>query len=179
VLLTLYVLPAGPPPPDPAQLLGSSKMREMVESLLSQWRGDAGSASAPSSKMREMVKSLPSRFDYVVIDSPPVAAFADSLILSSLVEGVIIVVKGGATPREVAQRTKAHLQSVGANILGVVVNQIKLQPHDYYYYSNYSRYYYQDSDEESESDSKSMAAEAQGSEAAAPQEPSSPKRMNK
>ena len=94
---------------------------------------------------------LASNFDYVVIDSPPVSSFADSLILSSMVEGVIIVVKGGVTPREMAQRTKAHLQSVGAKILGVVINHIKLQPHDYYYYSTYySRYYYQDNDEASE-----------------------------
>ncbi len=124
----LYVLPVGPLPPNPAELLGSAKMKTVVE-------------------------TLSTNFDYVVIDSPPVSSFADSLILSSLVEGVIIVVKGGVTPREMAQRTKAHLQSVGAKILGVVINQIKLQPHDYYYYSTYySRYYYGngDGDEEGE-----------------------------
>ncbi len=114
----LYVLPVGPLPPNPAELLGSPKMKLAVE-------------------------TLSANFDYVIIDSPPVSSFADSLILSSLVEGVIIVVKSRTTPREMAQRTKAHLQSVGAKILGVVVNHIKLQPHDYYYYSTYySRYYY-------------------------------------
>ncbi|MCI0524580.1 MAG: polysaccharide biosynthesis tyrosine autokinase [Acidobacteria bacterium] len=114
----LYVLTAGPLPPNPAELLGSPKMKQAVE-------------------------TLSANFDYVVIDSPPVSSFADSLILSSLVEGVIIVVKARITPREMAQRTKAHLQSVGAKILGVVVNHIKPQPHDYYYYSaQYSRYYY-------------------------------------
>jgi capsular exopolysaccharide synthesis family protein len=114
----LYVLPVGPLPPNPAELLGSPKMKTVIE-------------------------TLSANFDYVVIDSPPVSSFADSLILSSLVEGVIIVVKGGVTPREMAQRTKAHLQSVGAKILGIVINQVKLQPHDYYYYSTYySRYYY-------------------------------------
>lgn len=118
----LYVLPVGPLPPNPAELLGSPKMKTVVE-------------------------TLSANFDYVVIDSPPVSSFADSLILSALVEGVIIVVKGGVTPREMAQRTKAHLQSVGAKILGVVINQIKLQPHDYYYYSTYySRYYYGNGD---------------------------------
>jgi polysaccharide biosynthesis transport protein len=114
----LYVLPVGPLPPNPAELLGSARMKQVIEALVA-------------------------NFDYIVVDSPPVSSFADSLILSSLVEGVIIVVKGGTTPREMAQRTKAHLQSVGAKILGVVINQIKLQPHDYYYYSTYySRYYY-------------------------------------
>ncbi len=117
-LPNLYVLPVGPLPPNPAELLGSARMKQVVETLAS-------------------------NFDYVIIDSPPVASFADSLILSSLVEGVIIVVKGGITPREMAQRTRSHLLGVGARILGVVINQIRLQPHDYYYYSTYySRYYY-------------------------------------
>jgi capsular exopolysaccharide synthesis family protein len=123
----LYVLPVGPLPPNPAELLGSTKMKNVVDTLAA-------------------------NFDYVVIDSPPVSSFADSLILSALVEGVIIVVRSGFTPREMAQRTKAHLQSVGAKILGVVINQIKLQPHDYYYYSSYySRYYYGGGDREKES----------------------------
>jgi succinoglycan biosynthesis transport protein ExoP len=114
----LYVLPVGPLPPNPAELLGSVRMKQVVE-------------------------TLSANFDHIIIDSPPVASFADSLILSALVEGVIIVVKGGTTPREMAQRTQGHLRSVGAKILGVVINQIKLQPHDYYYYSTYySRYYY-------------------------------------
>ncbi|MDQ3010209.1 MAG: polysaccharide biosynthesis tyrosine autokinase, partial [Acidobacteriota bacterium] len=120
----LYVLPVGPLPPNPAELLGSPKMKGLIE-------------------------TLSANFDYVVIDSPPVSSFADSLILSALVEGVIIVVKAGVTTREMAQRTKAHLQSVGAKILGVVINQIKLQPHDYYYYSTYyNRNYYGKDDDD-------------------------------
>jgi capsular exopolysaccharide synthesis family protein len=123
----LFVLPVGPLPPNPAELLGSVRMKQVIETLAA-------------------------NFDHIIIDSPPVASFADSLILSSLVDGVIIVVKGGVTPREMAQRTKAHLQSVGARILGAVINQIKLQPHDYYYYSTYySRYYYGGDKEEKES----------------------------
>ncbi|MFN0121726.1 MAG: GumC family protein, partial [Blastocatellia bacterium] len=98
-LPNLYVLPAGPLPPNPAELLGSQRMRQMVE-------------------------TLSANFDYVVIDSPPVASFADGLILSSMVEGVIIVVKSGITSREMAQRTRANLQSVGARVLGVVINHV-------------------------------------------------------
>ncbi|HMV49114.1 MAG TPA: polysaccharide biosynthesis tyrosine autokinase [Blastocatellia bacterium] len=119
----LYVLPVGPLPPNPAELLGSPKMKQLVE-------------------------TLSANFDHVVIDSPPVSSFADSLILSALVDGVMIVVKAGTTSREMAQRTKAHLQSVGAKLLGVVINQIKLQPHDYYYSSTYyNRYYYGNDDD--------------------------------
>jgi succinoglycan biosynthesis transport protein ExoP len=122
----LYVLPVGPLPPNPAELLGSARMKQVIETLAA-------------------------NFDHVIIDSPPVASFADSLILSSMVEGVVLVIKGGMTPREMAQRTQAHLLGVGARILGVVINQIKLQPHDYYYYSTYySRYYYGEDKEEEE-----------------------------
>jgi capsular exopolysaccharide synthesis family protein len=135
-LPNLYVLPVGPLPPNPAELLGSPKMRQVIE-------------------------MLSKNFDYVLIDSPPVASFADSLILSSMVEGVIIVVKAGFTAREMAHRTKMHLQSVGAKILGVVINHIKLQPHDYYYYSTYySRYYYQGGDGDEASVERESQAEA-------------------
>ncbi|MBL8204260.1 MAG: polysaccharide biosynthesis tyrosine autokinase [Blastocatellia bacterium] len=124
-LPNLFVLPVGPLPPNPAELLGSSRMKQTIDLL-------QGS------------------FDYVVLDSPPVASFADSLILSAMVEGVILVVKAGYTSREVANRTKTHLQTVGAKVLGSVINHIKLQPHDYYYYSTYySRYYYRDESSES------------------------------
>jgi capsular exopolysaccharide synthesis family protein len=123
-LPNLFVLPVGPLPPNPAELLGSSRMKQTIDLL-------QGS------------------FDYVVLDSPPVASFADSLILSAMVEGVILVVKAGYTSREVANRTKTHLQTVGAKVLGSVINHIKLQPHDYYYYSTYySRYYYRDESSE-------------------------------
>lgn len=118
----LYVLPVGPLPPNPAELLGSTRMRQMIE-LLS------------------------SNFDYVIVDSPPIASFADGLILSSMVEGVIMVVKAGVTPREMAQRTRMNLHAVGAKVLGVVVNHAKLQPHDYYYYSSYYGSYYTQEDE--------------------------------
>ncbi|MBS1808071.1 MAG: polysaccharide biosynthesis tyrosine autokinase [Acidobacteria bacterium] len=124
-LPNLFVLPVGPLPPNPAELLGSNRMKQTVD-------------------------LLQNSFDYVILDSPPVASFADSLILSSMVEGVIIVVKAGITSREMANRTKTHLQTVGAKVLGAVINHIKLQPHDYYYYSTYySRYYYRDESSES------------------------------
>ncbi len=128
-LPNLFILPVGPLPPNPAELLGSSRMKQTIE-------------------------LLQSSFDYVILDSPPVASFADSLILSAMVEGVILVVKAGFTSREVANRTKTHLQTVGAKVLGAVINHIKLQPHDYYYYSTYySRYYYRDdSSEENKSE---------------------------
>ncbi len=126
----LFVLPVGPLPPNPAELLGSVRMKQTVE-------------------------LLQNSFEYVILDSPPVASFADSLILSAMVEGVIIVVKAGHTSREVANRTKTHLQTVGAKVLGAVINHIKLQPHDYYYYSTYySRYYYRDESSESEEGKK-------------------------
>jgi Mrp family chromosome partitioning ATPase len=88
------------------------------------------------------MESLGDRFDHIVFDSPPVLGFADSIILSTAVDGIILVVLGGKTPRESLQRAKEILQQVNAKILGVVINRIDIQRSDYgYYYYRYSHYY--------------------------------------
>jgi capsular exopolysaccharide synthesis family protein len=113
----LYYIPSGPIPPNPSELIGSKPFKSMVESL-----GE--------------------RFDHIVLDSPPVLGFADSIILSTSVDGVILVVLGGKTPRETLQRAKEVLHQVNAKILGVVINRIDIQRSDYgYYYYRYHYYY--------------------------------------
>jgi len=113
----LYYIPAGPIPPNPSELLGSNLFKNMME-------------------------SLEERFDHIVLDSPPVLGFADSIILSTLVDGVILVVLGGKTPRETLQRAKEVLHQVNAKILGVVINRIDIHRSDYgYYYYRYHHYY--------------------------------------
>jgi capsular exopolysaccharide synthesis family protein len=111
----LYVLTAGPVPPNPAELLSSSKLRVLMEELQGQ-------------------------FDHIVIDSPPITNVTDALIVSPLVEGVVIVVKGGETPREAVMRTKQALLDVNARIFGVVLNCIDLSKEGYYY--RYHHYYH-------------------------------------
>jgi capsular exopolysaccharide synthesis family protein len=113
----LSYIPSGPIPPNPSELVGSNLFKSMMESL-----GE--------------------RFDHIVLDSPPVLGFADSIILSTFVDGVILVVLGGKTPRETLQRAKEALYQVNAKILGVVINQIDIQRSDYGYYYYRNHYYY-------------------------------------
>jgi capsular exopolysaccharide synthesis family protein len=104
-------------PPDPAELLGSQKMRETLVLLQKQ-------------------------FDYILIDAPPVMPVSDALLLSTLVDGVILVVNSQKTPRYVVKETQTRLDYVQAKILGVVLNKIDMQTSTYaYYYGDYVSYY--------------------------------------
>ena len=115
----LKVLTSGPVPPNPAELLGSDEMRK----LLSQ---------------------LSEKYAHIIIDSPPAISFTDASILSTMVDGVILVVHGGRTSRAVVRRAKQQLLDVGAHIFGVVLNNVKVETHDYYYSRYYSHYYQSD-----------------------------------
>jgi capsular exopolysaccharide synthesis family protein len=117
----LKILTSGPVPPNPAELLGSAEMRRLL-TLLSE------------------------RFNHIIIDSPPAISFTDASILSTMVDGVILVVHGGRSSRAVVRRAKQHLLDVGAHIFGVVLNNVKLETQDYYYSSYYSNYYSSDAD---------------------------------
>jgi capsular exopolysaccharide synthesis family protein len=113
----IYLLSSGAIPPNPAELLGSEQMRNLLE-------GASGS------------------FKYIIIDSPPVTSFTDGVLISSLVDGVLLVVHGGKTSRQVVKRTRQMLQEIGARIIGVVLNQIDLRSQEYYYYhQDYKGYY--------------------------------------
>jgi capsular exopolysaccharide synthesis family protein len=112
----LWIIASGPIPPNPSELLSSGKMREAVK-LLSQ------------------------QYDFVIFDSPPVST-PDALILSTMVDGVILVIRCGETPRELVHRAKQSLEDVNAKIFGVVLNRVDVQHDGYYYY--YYRYYYGD-----------------------------------
>jgi succinoglycan biosynthesis transport protein ExoP len=112
----LKILTSGPVPPNPAELLGSEEMRR----LLSQ---------------------LSERFAHIIIDSPPAISFTDASILSTMVDGVMLVVHGGRSSRAVVRRAKQQLLDVGAHIFGVVLNNVKVESQDYYYSGYYSNYY--------------------------------------
>src|SRR5947207_13217037 len=112
----LNVLSSGPIPPNPAELLGSEQMRKLIAVL-----------------------SIP--FTHIVIDSPPVSSFTDGVLIASIVDGVLLVVHGGKSSRGVVRRSRQMLLDVGAKIVGVVLNNVSIRSHDYYYY--YQRYYHQ------------------------------------
>jgi len=102
-----------------------------------------------SHRIRELVKNLKARYDYVFFDSPPLMGVSDASILASEVDGVLLVVQYRKYPRVVSSRAKRILEGVGANVLGVVLNNINIMRDDYYYYyhSYYSHYYYQPREE--------------------------------
>lgn len=113
-IANLSLLACGPIPPNPAELISSVKMRHLI---------------------REMSE----RFDHVLIDSPPLINVTDPVILSSMVDGVILVVQGGKSTRAIAARARQELATVGAKIFGVVLNNVDLRAdgYDYYYYNRY------------------------------------------
>lgn len=115
----LKLLPSGPIPPNPAELLGSEEMRKLLV-------------------------TLSEKFTHIIVDSPPAISFTDASILSTFVDGVILVVHGGRSSRAVVRRAKQQLLDVGAHIFGVVLNNVKIESHDYYYAGYYSGYYRSD-----------------------------------
>jgi capsular exopolysaccharide synthesis family protein len=116
-VLGLDLLSSGPVPPNPSELLHSERVRLLLESVAK-------------------------RYDHVIIDTPPLGLVSDALILSTLVDGVVLVVKPQATSRRGIRRVKNRLDAVNAKILGVVVNAVDMRRHQNGYYGyGYGSYY--------------------------------------
>jgi protein-tyrosine kinase len=105
----LYVLTSGPIPPNPAELLGSRSMEELLEQAFTQ-------------------------YDIVLFDTPPVLAVTDAQILANLCDGIVLVVSSGKTEIEAAQKAKEALANAKGKLLGVVLNNKKMKESQYYYY---------------------------------------------
>jgi succinoglycan biosynthesis transport protein ExoP len=116
-ITNLEALTTGPVPPSPADLLSSHRMREAITELRR-------------------------RFKFIVIDSPPIMAATDAVILSSLTDGVLLVVRSGETPKEAFTRTCDLLAAVKSRLLGVVLNAVDSSAPDYYYSYRYYPYAY-------------------------------------
>ncbi len=116
----ISLVPSGPIPPDPSELLGSAKMGALISELLT-------------------------KFDFVLLDSPPVGAVTDSLTLSQYVDGTILVIKAGSTTNEMFESGVRKMNDMNARILGVVVNRVKALDQNAYQYG-YSSYYAKDDD---------------------------------
>jgi polysaccharide biosynthesis transport protein len=113
----LAAIPTGPLPPNPADLLSSNRLVEAIAELRA-------------------------RFKFVVIDSPPIMAATDAVILSVQTDGVLLVVRSGETPKEAFTRTRDLLNSVKCHMLGVVLNAVDSSAPDYYYSYRYYPYSY-------------------------------------
>ena len=112
----LYVLPAGTPPPNPAELLASSNMAEALEELRKQ-------------------------FDHIVIDTPPTLSVTDAVVLSTRADAVILVIRSGQTTKQALRRARDLLMHVNAKVTGVLMNAVDLSSPDYYYYYEYQGKY--------------------------------------
>jgi capsular exopolysaccharide synthesis family protein len=113
----LDAIPTGPIPPNPADLLSSHRMAEAIDDLRQ-------------------------RYKFVVIDSPPIMAATDAVVLSALTDGVLLVVWSNETPKEAFSRTRDLLNAVKGRLLGVVLNAVNSGAPDYYYSYRYYPYSY-------------------------------------
>jgi polysaccharide biosynthesis transport protein len=113
----LSAIPTGPLPPNPADLLSSHRLADAIAELRT-------------------------KFKFIVIDTPPVMAATDAVILSVQADGVVLVVRSGETPKEAFSRTRDLLVSVKCNLLGVVLNAVNSSAPDYYYSYRYYPYAY-------------------------------------
>ena len=113
-LENLYVLTAGAIPPNPAEILSSEKMKNLIEDL----------------------KNM---YDYIFIDTPPIGLVTDAGALSSFIDGVVLVVKSESVEKKYLEETKKKLDAVDARILGAILNSYKSEQKDYNYYSYYGK----------------------------------------
>ena len=121
----LQVLPAGPIPPNPVELLGSSVMKDFI----ARWRNE---------------------FDHIIFDTPPCLSVTDSVLLSVEADRVILVARYGQTPKGAVRQASELLLQVNARVMGVVLNAFNVRSEDgnYHYGSKYSGRYFQQTDEE-------------------------------
>ncbi|MCK5427380.1 MAG: AAA family ATPase, partial [Thermodesulfovibrionia bacterium] len=117
----MWILPSGRIPPNPAEILEFKNLKDLIE-------------------------EMKQKFDFIFFDSPPVLPVTDASLLASKLDGVVLCYEIGKISREALSRAKVQLESVGAHISGVVLNQIKLQtkamaPYPYYYSYKYGEKY--------------------------------------
>ena len=110
-------IPTGPVPPNPADLLSSRRLSEAFRELRQEYK-------------------------FIVIDSPPIMAATDAVILSVLADGVLLVVRSGQTPKDAFTRARDQLGAVKCRLLGVVLNAVDSSSPDYYYSYRYYPYSY-------------------------------------
>jgi len=119
----ISLIPSGPIAPNPSELLSSERMRALLSDLYE-------------------------RFNFVIVDAPPLMGMPDSLMLSTIVDGTILVIKAGKTPRTALIESRRLLESVNAKLLGVILNGVKESDLKFgyysYYYSSYLKGYYAD-----------------------------------
>ncbi|MFH1488293.1 MAG: polysaccharide biosynthesis tyrosine autokinase [Pseudomonadota bacterium] len=128
----LDLIPCGPVPPNPSEILGSSRMTKLMDVLRR-------------------------TYGRVIVDSPPLTAVTDAVILSKAVDGVVVVIRAGVTPREIIKNGLGQLSSINARVLGVVLNGVDMNRDGYAYYQHYYYYYGDDRQRKKKSRRKDRA----------------------
>lgn len=116
ILPNLFILPAGTPPPNPAELLASANMKEVLAQLGEQ-------------------------YDHIVLDTPPSLSVTDAVVLSPRADAVVLVIRSGKTTKQALRRARDILAHVNAKVVGVLLNAVDLTSPDYYYYYEYQGKY--------------------------------------
>jgi succinoglycan biosynthesis transport protein ExoP len=116
ILPNLFVLPAGTPPPNPAELLASLEMKDIL------------------TKLRE-------QYDHIVVDTPPTLSVTDAVIMSTRADAVVLVIRSGQTTKQALRRARDILMQVNARVCGVLMNAVNLNSPDYHYYYEYQGKY--------------------------------------
>lgn len=109
------LVPCGPIPPNPSELLGTERMREISDQMAD-------------------------RYDLILYDSPPVVAVTDAVVMSKMVDGVVLIAKAGKTTREIMFKAQRQLLDVGSLLLGTVLNDFNIRGAGYRYYYYYYHY---------------------------------------
>ena len=110
----LYVMPSGPIPPNPSELIGSKRMAELI-------------------------KNLSEQLDLVIFDAPPVLSVTDAQIVSTNVDGTILVVRANKTEKNAVKEAVRLIKQVGGHIIGTVLNDVEVKGSGYYGYYGYSK----------------------------------------
>lgn len=136
ILPTLFVLTAGTPPPNPAELLASSNMKDILAELRSE-------------------------YDHIIVDTPPTLSVTDAVVMSTRADAVVLVIRSGQTTKQALRRARDLLMQVNARVAGVLLNAVDLTSPDYYYYyeyqGKYGHRYYQEDEPMDDEDSISRA----------------------
>jgi len=111
----LYLINAGLVPPNPVELLGSEKMTDLIN-------------------------TMKQYFEYILFDTPPLLTLSDALVLGPKIDGVILVAWGGKTSRDALKRAKEKLDLHQIRCAGVIINNMSLEEHDYYFMKHYYHY---------------------------------------
>jgi polysaccharide biosynthesis transport protein len=140
VLPSLYILPAGTPPPNPAELMASAQMLDLLAELREQ-------------------------YDHVIVDTPPTLSVTDAVVLSTRVDAVVLVIRSAQTTKPALRRSRDILAQVNARVAGVLLNAVDLDSADYYYYYEYQgkygqRYYDENMDGSGESTAQAVSGGA-------------------